>query len=93
MLTINEVHHKINDISNKYNSRMPSIHVNNLVNELNTTKQEIIPHLHQLDKEGIITFHPSLHDIFSLSSKATDENRVEPLLLQNIAPDFDERED
>ncbi len=76
MLTLNEVHRKIEEISSKYYSGTPRIHVRNLMDELNAPKEEIIQHLNELDTQGVITFHVSLHDIFSLSARQAGENNI-----------------
>jgi len=76
MPTLNEVHFKIQDISSKYYSGAPRIHVSHLMAELKATKEDILSHLDELEKQGFICYHATLHDIFSLSAKAQDDNRA-----------------
>ena len=93
MLTINDVQLKINDMSNKYFRGTPRIHVNRLSAELQATKEEVLPHLDELDKQGVITFHATLHDIFSLSQKVNDEGKGEVFGNRTQLSHFNDRED
>lgn len=66
MLTVNDVRFKILDICNEYHTENPSIHVPSLIFDLNSTKEELIPHLETLHSEGVITFSDPINDTFSL---------------------------
>jgi len=74
MLTINDVHSKIQYISRKYSLGNPSIPIQSLVSELNVTKEEIIPYLDALHTRGIITFHDPLKETFAYTGKSMEEN-------------------
>jgi hypothetical protein len=60
MLTVNDVHFKINEICNEYIDGIPKIDLHCLISELKTTENEIMPHLDELSDRGIITFN--IHD-------------------------------
>ncbi len=75
MLTVNDVRLKIQDISSKYHSGAPQIHISHLMDALNVTKGELASHLDELHKQGLITFYDEpLKHTFSLSGSAEQVN-------------------
>ena len=54
VMTASDVHNKIKEISINYISGRPPIAVDSLANELNITREELLPHIKQLKALGLI---------------------------------------
>lgn len=67
MLSPRDVYYKIQEISSKYISGKPPIHVDMLVDELGVNKTTLEPLLYMLEHEGKIQFYESSHNALRLT--------------------------
>ena len=67
MISPRDVYYKIQEISSKYISGKPPIHVDMLVDELGINKSTLEPILYKLEDEGKIQFYESSHSALSLT--------------------------
>jgi predicted ArsR family transcriptional regulator len=73
MITSKRVYSKIQEISSKYISGHPPIHIDMLTDELGLSKPAIEPILEELEAEGKIQFYQASHDAFKLCVDGIDE--------------------
>ena len=81
MIRAREILAKIQEISRHYLSGRPPIALSGLTDELNTSKEEILPVLKELEREQLISFYPTSADAIKLTPKGTQ------LILREINND------
>jgi DNA-binding MarR family transcriptional regulator len=69
MITAKKILRKIQEISMHYLSGTPPIDINGLTQELQASKEEVLPVLKELEKRKIISFYSSAADAIKLTVK------------------------
>lgn len=66
-MTASDVHKTIREISDKYISGMPQLHLSNLADQMNLDKEVLQRHVHTLQTLGLVQYHDHEKEIFSLT--------------------------
>lgn len=72
MIRAREILVKIQEISRHYLSGRPPIALSGLTEELQASKEEILPALKELEREQLISFYPTSADAIKLTPKGVE---------------------
>lgn len=73
MVTSRQVHLKIQEISNSYETQSPLLHIDTLVAEFNIDKSQLSTHLITLEQSGLIAYYVGDNDVIKLTELGKDE--------------------
>jgi Mn-dependent DtxR family transcriptional regulator len=73
MKTARQILQKIQEISKHYFSGTPPIDINGLTDELQLSKEEVIPRLRELEQQELISFPDNSKDSIRLTDKGTNK--------------------
>ena len=73
MVTPEQVHLKIQEISKSYETKSPLLHIDTIVAELNIDKAQLLTHILALEQSGLISFYAADNNVIKLTELGKQE--------------------